>query len=310
MIILNDKKFVSQSFENEEELENVVIEYFEYIFGPDAILLPKKLIKSAEGSGTIPDGFAIDIASQRWFIVEAELAAHGVWSHIAPQVAKQIIAAQQDSSHQLLSHLVIEQVKSSRKTKELFEEHGIPEIDIRHFVEGILKSTPIVGLPIDHVGEDLRQWARTLKNEVKLWTIRKLVDLEDPTSIVYEIPDEYRPTLDTSESSTNTSGITVYDVSVLDLIEAGLIVDGETFEMQYKPRGGEQKSYFAEIQKDGSMVVLSQQFTSPSYAALHGINDAGSNRSTVNGWTSWKSKNSKTLAEIRKLYLAEKLDND
>jgi hypothetical protein len=93
MLIFGDRRFISATFDSEAEIENVVNENAEYIFGPDSILLPKSLIKSADGFGSVPDGFAVDFAARRWFIVEAELSSHSVWSHIAPQVAKQIVAA-------------------------------------------------------------------------------------------------------------------------------------------------------------------------------------------------------------------------
>jgi hypothetical protein len=95
MIITTDKKYIKAPFVNENEIENVVINNYEYIFGPSSIYLPKALIKTSDGGGTIPDGFAIDLASRKWYLVEAELIAHNVWSHIAPQVTKQMIAPRQ-----------------------------------------------------------------------------------------------------------------------------------------------------------------------------------------------------------------------
>ncbi|MFO8068363.1 MAG: hypothetical protein R6U11_12365, partial [Bacteroidales bacterium] len=44
-------------------------------------------------------------------------------------------------------------------------------------------------------------------------------------------------------------------------------------------------------------------YTSPSFAALAGIQDAGSDRKTVNGWTSRKTAEGKSLAEIRETFL-------
>ena len=70
MLIHKENIFIQTPFNNEEELENVVIENYEYIFGPNSFYLPKKLIKTRDGTGTIPDGFAIDLESKKWFIVE------------------------------------------------------------------------------------------------------------------------------------------------------------------------------------------------------------------------------------------------
>ena len=63
MIIHSDKKFIEAEFDNEQEIENVVIENAEYFFGASSIFLPKKLIRTRDGFGTIPDGFAIDLTS-------------------------------------------------------------------------------------------------------------------------------------------------------------------------------------------------------------------------------------------------------
>jgi hypothetical protein len=303
MIIIGDRKFVTSSFDNEEEIERVVMNNAEFIFGPDSILLPKSLIKSPDGIGTIPDGFAIDFASRRWFIVEAELSSHAVWTHIAPQVSKQIVAAQQPASRKLLIEIVINRVREDELLKNRIEELGIDEIDIRQVLTEIIESPPIVGIPIDHVSNDLREWAQTLKNEVKLWIVRKLIDLRNPSEILYEIPDEFRPVFDTTESVFEHDGNMFYDVSISELIEADLLPVNSTLSMSYKPRGGERKYFDASITDDGELLVDGRSFSAPSYAALYCIQKAGSDRNTVNGWTSWKTPQGKWLADLRTEYL-------
>ena len=81
-------------------------------------MLPKSLISSADGFGTIPDGFAIDFSARRWFMVEAELSSHSVWGHIAPQISKQIVAAQQSTSRKLLIEIVINRIREDKTLKE------------------------------------------------------------------------------------------------------------------------------------------------------------------------------------------------
>ncbi len=94
MLIFKETKFIKTPFKNEDELEQVVVSNYEYIFGPTSIYLPKKLIKTGDGIGTIPDGFAVDLGSKKKrYLVEAELLHHNVWTHIAPQVSKQVIAS-------------------------------------------------------------------------------------------------------------------------------------------------------------------------------------------------------------------------
>jgi len=146
-----------------------------------------------------------------------------------------------------------------------------------------------------------------LRNDVRLWLVRKYIEFGAPENVAYEIPEEYRPVLDTTkEKEKPKSGIVYYDLSLTDLLEAGLLSVGDELVMSYKPRGGNQKKYKAVITKEGSMIVLDKKFKSPSYAALLGIQDAGSDRKTVNGWTSWKNRNGKLLADLRSEYLKQK----
>jgi hypothetical protein len=184
MIITTDKKFIKAPFENESEIENVVIKNYEYIFGPSSVYLPKALIKTGDGGGTIPDGFAIDLSSKKWYLVEAELIQHNVWSHISPQVTKQMIASQQIITKKILEDLAVEIYQRDDITKEKFSELGIKEIDIRKILSEILEKEPIIGIPIDAVSNDLKDWARTLKYNVKLWVIKNMLSLIIPTILL------------------------------------------------------------------------------------------------------------------------------
>lgn len=307
MIIQDDKKLIEAEFNNEQEIEDVVIANAEYFFGSSSIFLSKKLIRTRDKFGTIPDGFAVDLASRNWYIVEVELVHHSVWSHIAPQVAKQMVAVATPESRQMLEEIIVGMYTTSEDVREKFQEEKIKEIDIRKVLGEIIAKPPIIGMPIDRISQDLKEWAETLKNDVRLWLVRKYVEFDSPDNIAYEIPEEYRPILDTTnEKKKPKSGMAYYDVSLADLLDAGYLSVGEELIMAYKPRGGEQRKYRAAITADGSMSVLEKKFKSPSYAALLGMQDAGSKRRTVNGWTSWKTKNGQWLAELRTDYLTQK----
>lgn len=131
MLILKDRKYVKTPFDSEQELEQVVIDNYEYIFGPTSIYLPKALIKTGDGTGTIPDGFAIDLAAKKWYLVEAELLHHNVWGHIAPQISKQVIASLQPISKKTIEDLAVDQYQNDDTTKEKFADQKIKEIDVR-----------------------------------------------------------------------------------------------------------------------------------------------------------------------------------
>lgn len=309
MLILDQRKFIKSPFDDEAELEKVIIDNYEHIFGPSSIYLPKRKIRTGDGTGTIPDGFAIDLASYKWYLVEAELLHHSVWNHIAPQVSKQVIASLQPYSKNIIQDLAVETYLDDDVTREKFQELGIQELNVRKVIQDILEKEPVIGVPIDKISSDLKEWARTLKYNVKLWVISKFIEFKSPSNIIYEFPEEFRPEIDTEkegELDESSQEITRYDVSISDLIENGFVNANEYLVMDYKPRNGEQRQYKALIHDDGSLELLGQKFSSPSYAALAGIQDAGSDRQTVNGWTSWKTKDGQLIADLREKYLKEK----
>jgi hypothetical protein len=314
MLISSSTRFIQAPFDSEAELENVVVQNYEYIFGPSSIYLPKGKISTPDGSATIPDGFAFDVAKKQWFIVEAELAKHSVWSHIAPQVAKQITAALKAESKRYLVERIVTLVRDDSAIRKKFEEEGIEPIDIRKVLDEILSTQPLLGMPIDAVSADLREWASTsVKLETKLWIVRKHVELGNPKNVIYELPEEYRPAFDSheEEEAAATGGLKFYDVTIEDLLQVGLVAAGDQLFMSYKRKDVDEdrKTYSATIEEDGSLRADDQLFSSPSYAAIYFINKAGSPRQTVNGWTSWRTSSGKLLSELREQFLSSQ-DNE
>jgi len=304
MLVTNKKRFIQVSFDSEEEIENVVVENATDIFGASSLYFPKTLIKTSDGTGTIPDGFAIDLAERRWFIVEAETSKHSVWGHIAPQVAKQIVAATQPSTKRILVDLAVKRAQQNSEVGDLFAEANIHQMDIRKVLDEIISKKPIIGMPIDAVSKDLEEWANTLNVKVRLWLVRKYAEFGNPKSVLYEIPDDARPVLSTMEDeSESKAAVAQYDVSISDLISVGLIKAGEKLTMKYGPRSGEKKIYEGTVGEDGSISVLDRTFPSSSYAAVYVIQSTGSKRKTVNGWTSWKNSGGLWLSELREKFL-------
>lgn len=150
----------------------------------------------------------------------------------------------------------------------------------------------------------MEEWANTLNVKVQLWLVKKYVELDNPKSVLYEIPDDARPVLSTIEPPAEAAkGIAQYDVSVFDLINAGFLKAGEKLTMTYKPKKGDRRVYEGTLEPDGSITLLGKTFSSPSFAALYGIQDAGSSRRTVNGWISWRTSSGESLYDLREKYL-------
>jgi hypothetical protein len=307
MLKLGDRIFIKDDFSDESEIETVVIENADYIFGPSSIFMPKALIKTTGGVGTIPDGFVVDLAAKKWFIVEAELSQHNLWTHIAPQIAKQLTASVEPNTRSAIANMVIRKATSDQAVMEKFAAENIAPIHIHQLITQILQTAPVIGIPIDEVSADLKVWATGIRAEVKLWEINKYVEFGNTSIVLYQFPEEYKPAFDTEVGSGGGSGPLIqYDITVKNLLEAELMHAGQILTMSYKPEGGTRKNYSAIVNSDGTLVVMNKTFTSPSYAALYCIQSAGSPRKTTNGWTSWKDPNGNLLSKLREKYLKTK----
>jgi hypothetical protein len=293
MIIQGNQKFINVPFESEEDLEKVVQDNAELLFGSDSIYLPKAMIRTADGAGTVPDGFVVDLVERQWFIVEAELAAHGVWDHIAPQITKQISAARQPASRLLLTELVVNRINADPAVRNKFTAIDVRDIDIRQFLADVFAKEPIVALPIDEIRPDLREWTQSLKTEVRLWPIRKLTEQGGPGTI-YEIPDQGGlGTEDEDEDGAERKQQRRYGVTIADLIKGNFLTAGQSVFMTYR-----QRRYEATIHSAG-LDVLGEKDLSPSYAAVICMQNAGSSNKQAAGWDAWKDSSGRSLADLR-----------
>ena len=103
------------------------------------------------------------------------------------------MAAGRAETRQLLTEILVQMVTNDPQVEEKFEEEGIKQIDIRKVLGEIFEKPPIIGMPIDRVTNDLREWAETLKNDVRLWigvkspdAIEDLVPIQDQAPIAQE----------------------------------------------------------------------------------------------------------------------------
>lgn len=300
MLIGANCKYTKVAFKNESEIEELVTKNAELLFGAYAVFLPKSKISTIGGAGTIPDGIVIDLESKEWYVVEVERACHGTWEHIAPQVSKQLTAILKKVTLDKIADLAIVQLKNSDSLKNaIVSELKIREMEIHGQINDILKKQPIVAIPIDEVPVDLTEWAKTLKNVVKVWKIEKLSRV-DGDDVIYSFPDDAIPDVNTSAegsavvSESNRGGGEL----LRKVIKAGLLSIGETLAFEYTPRGKKKQKFNAIVRDDG--MEVDGKVYSPSYAAVACMRKAGSNRSTANGWSIWRNSKGELLDDLYK----------
>jgi len=90
MLWSSNKSYQYEPFETEAELESAILKVREVLFGHSRIYLELKKKIGQKGKTTnIPDGYLIDLASQKepvLYVVENELAMHHPLKHIAVQI--------------------------------------------------------------------------------------------------------------------------------------------------------------------------------------------------------------------------------
>jgi hypothetical protein len=297
MIVNGSEKYFRAPFSNEAEIEKVVRDYSEYLFGSSILLIPKARMTTMGGTGTIPDGFVVNVESEEWFVVEAELASHGTWQHIAPQISKQLAAVDSQATRDLILNITMDLVGRDQAAAGVFADLGIPQLNIHGKLQSILKKPPTIAIPIDSVPPDLRAWTNTLKFVAKIWVIEKYQSL-DGNTIVYSFPEENIPTIVTGATQgQSTSTLPAHwSQPYQDVMQAGLIHDGQKVFLEYGPRGQARRTFEGFLRKEG--VEVEGKVMSLSAAAVYCIQQAGSQRQTANGWIMWKTENGTYLSEF------------
>jgi len=283
--------FSKIEFKSEEEVENVVIENFKLLFGDYSILLPKSIITTSGGKGTIPDGIIINFQDEQWYILEVERGIHGTWEHIAPQIVKQITAMKNDETKNKIAENCVSQIIKNNDFKELLSEIDIQEIKIHGMINKILKKDPIVALPIDLIPKDLEDWAKSLRVAVKIWLVEKFADIKG--NILYNIPDIEIETF-TEETKNKNEDRDVYTGDfITKVVNAGLLKDGDKVYFEYGPKGTTKKRFEGIVRVNG--IEVDGEVSSPSISSLRCIQKVSPTRTTSNGWKVWKTEDGKLI---------------
>ncbi len=126
-IFMDGNKFMDTGFRTEVEMDNAVKENYKGLFGTKTIYSNlKNKIESKTFGSSIPDGFLFDFKDDenpKFYLVELELAKHGFYGHIFPQITKFFAFFNNSESKEKLIgkiHLII---TSDAKLKEEFSEY-------------------------------------------------------------------------------------------------------------------------------------------------------------------------------------------
>ncbi|MBR2899040.1 MAG: DUF4357 domain-containing protein [Fibrobacter sp.] len=273
-------------FKTEEEVEKVVIDNFKLLFGDYSILLPKFLIRTSGGKGTIPDGIIIDFKGNRWFIMEVERGVHDTWEHITKQIGKQFVAVMNREMKNKITELCIAEIGKQKEFSKLLESDlKIQLIHIHGYVQKILEKDPVISLPIDYTLSDLEVWAK--KFNVQIQHVEKYMNSKG--EVLYDFPDleltQEKESLKTTDKSN----------ALYEIVKAGLLNVGDIVHFDYGPKGKPKTHFEGKICSDG--IEVDGIVSSASVSALRCIQQISPSRTTTNGWVTWKTADGKFLEE-------------
>lgn len=273
-------------FKTEEEVEKVVIDNFKLLFGDYSILLPKFLIRTSGGKGTIPDGIIIDFKGNRWFIMKVERGVHDTWEHITKQIGKQFVAVMNREMKNKITELCIAEIGKQKEFSKLLESDlKIQLIHIHGYVQKILEKDPVISLPIDYTLSDLEVWAK--KFNVQIQHIEKYMN--SAGGILYDFPDLELKQESESLQATSKSN------ALYELVKSGLLKVGDKVYFDYGPKGKAKTHFEGVVRSDG--IEVDGIVSSASVSALRCIQQISPSRTTTNGWVTWKTADGKFLEE-------------
>lgn len=155
LIIQNNNKFNLHSYQSEKELENIVTQYTQDIFGKNSVYIDlKRKITSTKGISGIPDGFVLDFERNKLFIVEVELSSHDIIRHISNQLIRFKVA---------MNNPNLKETLAQDFHKKILENHlkNVTLMDIRNLIE---KNFGIAIL-IDSISEQLVEIVNVLSQD-------------------------------------------------------------------------------------------------------------------------------------------------
>lgn len=284
--------FKKLQFNNEKEVEKVVADHYRLLFGDLSMYLEQVSVETPDGKSTTPDGIVVDFKNKRWFIVEVERGIHDLYKHIIPQVSKQQNAAENEKSRlKIINECLSRLEKDGDFATLLSTDLHISSHQWHGCIDEILKTTPLISIPIDGISQDLQSWVE--KNKFKVQLIEQYVDKEG--NHLYDFPgleDELENEILGTIGMKNHLAILVR--------EKILKADVDKVHFEYAPKGVKKQTFSGIIRKDG--IEVDGLVLSPSDAALHHIQKIAPTRTTSNGWVTWKTEEGELLDSLWKKY--------
>lgn len=164
MLLIDGVRYEEWIPTSEDELEQIVKEHAQDIFGEQSIYLDRKQkLKSLSGIGSIPDGYVIVFgALPEWHIVEVELSSHPLYEHIVTQVSKFINGISNPNIQRGIVNAIYGEITRD-DVLGLRLKKAVEPTEIYKFLSDLISKQPILTIIIEKDTEELGEALATLR---------------------------------------------------------------------------------------------------------------------------------------------------
>ncbi|MBA7486613.1 hypothetical protein ES707_22174 [subsurface metagenome] len=159
--VKDDVRYLPHKYRNEDELENLVKEHVEFIFGNNSLFFEKSKIKSSASIVSIPDGFVLLPLEEKWYVIEVELSKHPLHDHIVPQILKFFGAIKNSIARKKLVDTFYEEIESKPILNYKYKIAGIKKERYKLLTD-VINKNPEFAIIIDEKTRELEEICESL----------------------------------------------------------------------------------------------------------------------------------------------------
>ncbi len=304
MLLIDGVRYQEWTPEKEDELEQIVNEHAQEIFGENSIYIDRKLkLRAISGIGSIPDGYVIVFGeSPEWHIVEVELSSHQLYEHIVPQVSRFIAGIANPATRSQIVSTIHNQINGDDLLK-IKAKKAIGSEEIYKFLSELVSKPPVVTIIIEKKTPELDDALNAInhpqKKVIEFQTFRR-VGAEAVHAHIFEpVYDVLPPTLTPPSKEPVKERKIAGRVTFEELVKAGLLKDGQVLYFYHTRLFRDEQAQVVASQNefkylsDGKMYSKSE--LAKSLLIKHGFKH---DEYGVRGPMYWQTEDGKLLVEL------------
>lgn len=168
MLLIDGVRYLETPPKDEDELEQMVVEHAQEIFGENSIYLDlKHKVKSKSGIGSIPDGYVIILGNTpQWHIIEVELSSHPLHDHIVSQIGRFVGGIKNPNTQAEIVSAIYDEISEDTILIARMRQI-IGSNEIYKYLTDCISTTPIVTIIIEKATPELDDALEAINHPIK-----------------------------------------------------------------------------------------------------------------------------------------------